>query len=82
MERHTALDVSARRVLGCRSHGVAPRRWGTIRNRHNCGLRIAKKGCALPKSLNDHESDVVSLRHALGEFVNGFQKFLLDRVTS
>ena len=28
---------------------------------------------------NDHEGDVVSLRHALSEFLNGFQELLLER---
>ena len=31
---------------------------------------------------NDHEGDVVSLRHALSEFFNGLQELLLERVTS
>jgi hypothetical protein len=31
---------------------------------------------------NDHEGDVVGLRHALSKILNGFQEPLLDRVTS
>jgi hypothetical protein len=41
--------------------------------------------CVLILSLtffNDYEGDIVSLRHALSEFLNGLQEFLLERVTS
>jgi hypothetical protein len=31
---------------------------------------------------NDHEGDVVILRHALSEFLNGFQELRLERVAS
>ena len=31
---------------------------------------------------DDQEGDVVSLRHALSEFLNGFQELLLERMTS
>ena len=60
-------------------HGGDRGHQGGVRNRCNRELKTATVSLIL---FNDHEGDVIGLRHSLSESLDGLQERLLERVTS
>ena len=69
---------NTRHVLGCSRHGGDRRRRSIVRN---CDWRLKTATVSLI-FFNDHEGDVVGLRRALSEFLDGLQELLLERLAS